>query len=102
MLFCQQYKNLGPLLIFCLVDLSIGVSRVLKSPTIIVLLLISPFILVEINIQTQDGAAPVWSVTSANFRVSCDQKHGVSNQTIPYIGPAVDSGLISLFLDLSK
>ena len=58
--------------------------------------------LVEINIQTQDGAAPVWSVTSANFRVSCDQKHGVSNQTIPYIGPAVDSGLISLFLDVSK
>ena len=36
------------LLIFCLVDLSIGVSRVLKSPTIIVLLLISSFILVSI------------------------------------------------------
>ena len=34
------------LLIFCLADLSIGVSGVLKSPTIIVLLLISPFILV--------------------------------------------------------
>ena len=32
------------LLIFCLVDLSIDVSEVLKSPTIIVLLLISPFI----------------------------------------------------------
>ena len=31
------------LLIFCLVNLSIGVSGVLKSPTIIVLLLISPF-----------------------------------------------------------
>ena len=31
--------------IFCLVDLSIGVSGVLKSPTIIVLSLISPFIL---------------------------------------------------------
>ena len=31
------------LLIFCLVYLSIGVRRVLKSPTIIVLLLISPF-----------------------------------------------------------
>ena len=36
------------LLIFCLLDLSIGVSGVLKSPTIIVLLLISPFILVSI------------------------------------------------------
>ena len=36
------------LLIFCLVDLSIGVSGVLKSPTVIVLLLISPFILVSI------------------------------------------------------
>ena len=36
------------LLIFCLVDLSVGVSGVLKSPTIIVLLLISPFIFVSI------------------------------------------------------
>ena len=35
----------GPvsLLIFCLVDLSIAVSGVLKSPTIIVLLLLCPF-----------------------------------------------------------
>ena len=36
------------LLIFCLVDLSIGVSEVFKSPTIIVLLLISPFIHVSV------------------------------------------------------
>ena len=36
------------LLIFCLFDLSICVSLVLKSPTIIVLLLISPFIVVSI------------------------------------------------------
>ena len=36
------------LLIFCLTNLSIGVSGVLKSPTIIVLLLISRFILVSI------------------------------------------------------
>ena len=36
------------LLIFCLVDLSIDVSGVLMSPTIFVLLLISPFILVSI------------------------------------------------------
>ena len=36
------------LLLFGLVDLSIGVSGVLKSPTIIVLLLISPYILVSI------------------------------------------------------
>ena len=33
---------------FCLVDLSIGMSGVLKFPTIIVLLLISPFIFVSI------------------------------------------------------
>ena len=33
---------------FCLVDLSIGVTGILKSPTIIVLLLIFPFILVSI------------------------------------------------------
>jgi len=42
------FKVCVSLLIFCLVDLSIGVSGVLKSPTIIVLLLISPFILVSI------------------------------------------------------
>ena len=42
------FKVCVSLLIFCLADLSIGVSRVLKSPTIIVLLLISPFILVSI------------------------------------------------------
>lgn len=40
--------------------------------------------IVEINFQTQDGATPARSVTSANFsvsvNVSCDQKHGVSNQ----------------------
>ena len=35
-------------LTFCLVALSIGVSGVLKSPTSIVLLLISPFIFVSI------------------------------------------------------
>ena len=39
------------LLIFCLVDLSIGVNGILKSPSIIVLLLISPFILVSICLR---------------------------------------------------
>ena len=43
-----SFKVCVSLLIFCLVDLSIGVSGLLKSPTIIVLLLISPFILVSI------------------------------------------------------
>ena len=61
---------------------------------------------VEINLQAQDGAAPVQGATSANFHVSvnvpCEQRHSVSSQTIPYIRPALDSGLISLFLDLSK
>ena len=36
------------LLIFCFDDLSIGVSGVLKSPTIVVLLSISPFMSVSI------------------------------------------------------
>ena len=44
----KKKKVCVSLLIFCLVDLSIGVSGVLKSPTIIVLLLISSFILVSI------------------------------------------------------
>ena len=42
-----SFKVCVSLLILCLVDLSIGVSGVLKSPTIIVLLLISSFILVS-------------------------------------------------------
>ena len=43
-----SFKVCVSLLIFCLVYLPIGVSGVLKSPTIIVLLLISPFIPVSI------------------------------------------------------
>ena len=43
-----SFKACVSLLIFYLVDLSIGVSGVLKAPTIIVLLLISPLILISI------------------------------------------------------
>ena len=38
-----SFKTCVSLLIFCFDDLSIGVSGVLQPPTIIVLLLISPF-----------------------------------------------------------
>ena len=41
-------KTCVSLLIFCFGDLSIGVSGVLKSPTIIVLLSISPFMSVSV------------------------------------------------------
>ena len=44
----MSFKVCVSWLIFCLADQSIGVSGLLKSPTIIVLLLISPFILVSI------------------------------------------------------
>ena len=44
----MSFKVCVSLLIFCLVDLSIGVSGVLKCPAIIALLLISRFILVSI------------------------------------------------------
>ena len=43
-----SFKTCVSLLIFCFDDLSIGVSRVLKSPTIIVLLSISPFMSVSV------------------------------------------------------
>ena len=43
-----SFKTGVSLLIFCFDDLSIGVSGVLKSPTIIVLLSISPFISVSV------------------------------------------------------
>ena len=42
-----SFKACVSLLIFCLDDLFIGVSEVLKSPTVIVLLLISSFIAVN-------------------------------------------------------
>ena len=41
-------KTCVSLLIFCFDDLSFGVSGVLKSPTIIVLLSISPFLSVSV------------------------------------------------------
>ena len=39
----MSFKTCVSLLIFCFDDLSIGVSGVIKSPTIIVLLSVSPF-----------------------------------------------------------
>ena len=44
----MSFKVCVSLLIFCLADLAIVVSAVLKSPTIIVLLLTSSFILVSV------------------------------------------------------
>ena len=46
-----SFKICVCLLIFCFDDLSIGVSGVLKSPTIIVLLSISPFMSVSVCIM---------------------------------------------------
>ena len=43
-----SFKTCVSLLIFCFDDLSIGVSGVLKTPTIIVLLSISPFMSVSV------------------------------------------------------
>ena len=44
----MSFKTCVSLLIFCFDDLSIGVSGVIKSPTIIVLLSISPFMSVSV------------------------------------------------------
>ena len=46
-----SFKTCVSLLIFCFYDLFIGVSGVLKSPTIIVLLSISPFMSVSVCLQ---------------------------------------------------
>ena len=43
-----SFKTCVSLFIFCFDDLSIGVSGVLKSPTTIVLLVISPFMSVSV------------------------------------------------------
>ena len=45
------FKTCVSLLIFCFHDLSIGVNGVLKSPTIIVLLSISPFMSVSVYLM---------------------------------------------------
>ena len=42
------FKTCVSLLIFCFDDLSIGVSGLFKSPTTIVLLLVSPFMSVSV------------------------------------------------------
>ena len=47
-----SFKTCVSLLIFCFDDLSIGVSGVLESPTIIVLLSISPYMSVMKEIKT--------------------------------------------------
>ena len=46
-----SFKTSVSLIIFCFDDLFIGVSGVLKSPTIIMLLSISPFMSVFLNIN---------------------------------------------------
>ena len=46
-----SFKTYVSLLIFCFDDLSIGVSGVLKSPTVIVLLSISPFMSVSVYLM---------------------------------------------------
>ena len=45
-----SFKTCVSLLIFCFDDLSIGVNGVLKSPTIIVLLSVSPFLSVSVGL----------------------------------------------------
>ena len=46
-----SFKTCVSLLILCFDDLPIGVSGVLKSPTIIVLLSISPFMSVSVSLM---------------------------------------------------
>ena len=46
-----HFKTCVSLLIFCFDELSIGVSGVLKSPTITVLLSISPFMSVSVRLM---------------------------------------------------
>ena len=46
-----SFKTCVSLLIFCFDDLSIGVGGMLKSPTILVLLSISPFMSVSVYVM---------------------------------------------------
>ena len=48
-----SFKTCVSLLIFCFHDMSIGVSGVLKSPTSIVLLSISPFMSVSVYLMIE-------------------------------------------------
>ena len=53
--FNVSFKTCVSLLIFCFDDLSIGVSGVLKIPTIIVVLSISPFMSVSVCLMYLDA-----------------------------------------------
>ena len=71
----MSFKASVSLLIFCLYGLSIDSSEVLKSPTIIVLLLISPFIF---NICFMYLGAPVlgtYMLTSVVFSFCIDPRY---------------------------
>ena len=50
------FKTYVSLLISCFADMSIGVSRILKSPTITVLLSISPFMPVSVCLMYQGAS----------------------------------------------
>ena len=81
-----SFKTCVSLLICCFDDLSIGVSGVLKSPTIIVLLSISPFMFISVLcfemllywvhrflqlLCLPLGSIP-WSINVVSFLISCN------------------------------
>ena len=51
-----SFKTYISLLILCFADMSIGVSRILKSPTITALLLVSPFMSVSVCLMYQGAS----------------------------------------------
>ena len=87
-------------LIFCLVDLSIGVSVILKSPTIIVLLLISTFILASICPSVESGQGSPSGLGPAHAHhpprlhgsISSSRKPSLIPTPLPQSGPDASPG----------
>ena len=71
------------LLIFCLVDISISMSSVLKVPTIMVLLLISPFIFVSICLTYCGTPMLHTSVQFSSVAQSCPTLCNPMNCSVP-------------------
>ena len=84
-----SFKTWVSLLIFCFDDLSIGVSGVLKSPTIIVLLSISPFMSISVCLM-------YWEISLRRFPGGSDGKVSACNAgdlgSIPGLGRSPGEG----------
>ena len=78
-----SFKTCVSLLIFCFDDLSIGLSGIVKSPTIILLLSISPFMSVSVYLMYWDIPMLDALVQFSSFTQSCPTLCNPINRSTP-------------------